>query len=221
VIHYSKFSLFAFLALICAAVSSCTSTSALSSDPQTAEDILRASTEHPAIVTLKNGNADTCFEVAVRKDTTIWRGLGEYVSMPTDSVSSINEKGTLVTLKNGSTISCYNAATKYCYKADNNVEIGKEITTWHRWKDVSVPTDSVASIKVANPQAGAIVLCVLAGGVLGGIIGNALFVPTPNPPADISAGAQHRDPKQGRPGSCSRVRCSAWRWNRSPCGCRN
>ena len=118
------------LALVWMAVSGCTTTNYLSSDPQTSEDILRQSTLHGACVTLSNGISGNYYAVAIRKDSTRWQ---------------LTEHG----------------------------------------KEVSVPTDSVACIKIANPQgfAGGF-LGVIAGGLLGGVIGNALFVPTPPPPSD-------------------------------------
>jgi outer membrane lipoprotein SlyB len=177
-LHHTKFPLFAFLALLCAAVSGCTTSRIINSDPNTAADILEASTEHPALITLKNGDTITCNEIAVRKDSTQWRRPGKWVSVPTDSVASISGDRTLVTLINGSAISCCDA--------DYTVQFGKKITAWRAIADVSVPTDSVASIRVANPQPGAIALGVIAGGVLGGIIGNALFVPTPSTPYVIN-----------------------------------
>jgi hypothetical protein len=146
----------------------------LSSDPQTAEDILRASTEHLALVTLKNGDTITCYGIAVRKDTTHWHGFGKYVSIPTDSVASISGDRTLVTLINGLSV--------VCYDADYHVLNGRRLTMWITITDVSVPTDSVASIRIADPQPGAIALGFIVGGVVGGIIGNALFVPTPPTP---------------------------------------
>jgi hypothetical protein len=89
-LHHSKFSLFAFLALLGAAVSGCmTSYKYISSDPQTAEDILRATTEHVACVTLMDGDSIHCYSVAVRKDSTTWRGFEGDVSVPTNSVASI------------------------------------------------------------------------------------------------------------------------------------
>jgi hypothetical protein len=95
-LHHSKFPLFAFLALLCAAGSGCSSTHLLSSDPQTAEDILQESTEHGAHVTLMNGDTVNCFAFAVRKDSTHWQliksgleALGPQVSVSTDSIFSI------------------------------------------------------------------------------------------------------------------------------------
>jgi hypothetical protein len=154
---HSKHSLFALLALLCTAVSGCTTTNLLSSDPQTAEDILRASTEHPARVTLKNGTTDTCFEIVVRKDTTTWRDLGEYVTVPDDSVSWITGDGMTVTLHNGTKIVCYDA------------EYGKDSTRWRLsefGQEVSVPTDSVASIKIASDAVGSGILIGASVGAL-------------------------------------------------------
>ena len=169
-LHHSKFPLFALLALLCAAVSGCSSSHMISSDPKTTEDILEKSMDHPAHVTLMNGKTLDCFEVAIRKDSTRWRGLGKFISVPTDSVASISGDRTLLTLINGSKITCYDA------------EFGKKFTTWRVFADVSVPTDSVASIRVADPQTGAIVLGVIVGGIIGGIIGNALYSPPPPTP---------------------------------------
>ncbi len=90
--YHSRFPHFAFLALMCAAVASCTSSNRLSSDPQTAEDILRESTIHMARVTLINGYRVDCYSVVVRKDSTRWRlnDTASEVAIPTDSIYSIN-----------------------------------------------------------------------------------------------------------------------------------
>jgi hypothetical protein len=95
-LHHSKFSLFAFLALLCAAVASCTSSNRLSADPQTAETILEESSDHGATVTLMNGDTIHCYAVSVRKDSTRWQliksgleVLGPETSVATDSILSI------------------------------------------------------------------------------------------------------------------------------------
>ncbi len=86
-----QFPHFAFLTLVCVAVSSCTSTNLLSTDPQTEEDILQASREHPARVTLINGDTVNCYAVSLRRDSTRWRltEQGAEFSVPTDSVHKI------------------------------------------------------------------------------------------------------------------------------------
>jgi hypothetical protein len=90
-IHHSKFSLFAFLALLCAAVSGCRTTNYLSTDPQTSEEILRASAEHQAKVGLRNGDTVSCYAVSIRQDSTRWRWsqFGREVALPTNEIASI------------------------------------------------------------------------------------------------------------------------------------
>ena len=89
---HSKFSTFAFLALMCGAVSGCTSSHRLSSDPGTSEEILRESMVHLARITLINGHRVDCYAVSVRKDTTRWRwnDTAAEAAIPTDSIYSIN-----------------------------------------------------------------------------------------------------------------------------------
>jgi hypothetical protein len=124
--HHSKFSLFALLTLMCVVVSGCTSTSVLSSDPQTSEDILRASTEHPAHIIFINGYRVDCYAVSVRKDSTRWR---------------VNDTAA----------------------------------------EVAIPTNSIYSINIPDPQiGGGIALGILGGAVLGGVIG---YAATPAPSA--------------------------------------
>jgi hypothetical protein len=97
---YSKLPLLAFLALLCAAVSGCISTSVLSSDPKTAEDILQLSTEHQGRVALMNGDTISCYAVSVRQDSTFWgwTKFGRKVAVPTDNVATIEADGTGILL---------------------------------------------------------------------------------------------------------------------------
>jgi hypothetical protein len=94
-LHHSKFPLFALLALLLSlamlsmVLSSCGPKSFQSIDQRTAEDILLNSTDNAAKVALTNGDTIVCSAIAVRTDTTTWRQLGKDVSVPTNSIASI------------------------------------------------------------------------------------------------------------------------------------
>jgi hypothetical protein len=160
----SRFSAFAFLAFICAAVSGCSSTHLLSSDPQTAEDILDASTQHLAHVTLANGITVHCYSVTVRKDSTRWRlsELGPEVSVPTDSVDTIevpNPKtgvGILIGAPVGALAGFVIGAATYTPPPPTNLNNDLE--------------DIFGFDGLAVALTGGLI-GILAGGILGGVIG--------------------------------------------------
>jgi hypothetical protein len=73
-LHYSKFSLFAFLVLLCAAVSGCTTStkSLTTADPAQTEEIEKRSLRSPAYIVFYNGDTSVGYRVGVRTDSTEW-----------------------------------------------------------------------------------------------------------------------------------------------------
>ena|ERR1700722_1167209 len=70
---HSKFSMFAFLALLCMVFAGCASTmTTLNSDPEQSEEILRASMRDTAFIILTNGIEEKGFSVTIRQDSCEW-----------------------------------------------------------------------------------------------------------------------------------------------------
>ena len=98
--HHSKFPLFAFLALICTAVSGCSvhGPQYLTCDPKQTEEIARQSAVNSAHIIFNDGDSVKGYRVGIRKDTTEWYekdSLGNLVSdvrhvAPTSDISAIS-----------------------------------------------------------------------------------------------------------------------------------
>jgi hypothetical protein len=71
-LHHSKFPCFAFLALLCAAVSGCTTTSVFGTGPEVTSEIGSASADRFALITLYDGTEFRGRNVEIRADSTHW-----------------------------------------------------------------------------------------------------------------------------------------------------
>jgi hypothetical protein len=94
-LHHSKFPRFVFLALICAAVSGCSSVTQcnISSDPSLIEKITRTSETDEATITFQDGREEfKAYRIAVRPDSTEWYSEDRKIrhAVATTEVLSIN-----------------------------------------------------------------------------------------------------------------------------------